>query len=229
MSRSSNRRTTTRLAYAEQFIGLGDPFAPFWFVWNGPGFPNLPGGTDLAGDDEEATEWYRFERFRLLSAIERWSEHPRAVCRLEDLYNELTGSRYPYRATVAAIAEDCRGGPASLDEPDAIEPDVFRAELFPLGVHGLEELGTPAILAPYMHSRRAYAAYRRIQRLHASAWQSQSSTRGWCSCSAALQRTSGWRCPTRSPKLNGSNEAMWTGSSRLVVCTSPRPPQTRSL
>jgi hypothetical protein len=155
------------LAYAERFIGIGDPFAPYWFLWTGPGFPNVPGGSDRAGDDEDAEDWRREESSRLLTVVERWSPHRRPICRFEDLHDYLTARRYPYRTTVAAIAKACRGGP--LSEPasnaDASDADVFRAELWPLTRRGLEELGSPAILSSFMHSARAYSAYRKIRRL----------------------------------------------------------------
>jgi hypothetical protein len=154
----------TLLAYTEQFVGVGDPFAPFWFVWSGPAYPALPYGIDMDPEGESAREWSRAERLRLLTVLDRWTQRRGAVCRFEELYGLWSG-KYPYHAAVSAIADACRGGPALLEEPGVLEPDVFRAELFPLSAHGLEALGASTILAPYMHSRRAYAAYRRIQRL----------------------------------------------------------------
>jgi hypothetical protein len=154
----------TLIAYTEQFIGLGDPFAPFWFVWSGPAFPSVPYGIDMDPEGESASDWSRAERLRLLTMVDTWSRRRSAVLPFEELYGLRTG-KYPYHAVVSALAEACRGGPAFFEDRHALEPDVFRAELFPLSPHGLEALGSPTILAPYMNSRRAYAAYRRIQRL----------------------------------------------------------------
>ncbi|MDB5070434.1 MAG: hypothetical protein JWM87_1545 [Candidatus Eremiobacteraeota bacterium] len=156
------------LDYAERFVGVGDPFAPYWFLWTGPGFPNLPGGSDRAGQDEEAEDWHREEASRLLTVVDRWSANRRPICRFEELHDLATARRYPYRKTIAAIAEACRGGPLVTPgtDFDASDADVFRAELWPITTRGLEELGSPTIFSAFMHSARAYSAYRRIRRLH---------------------------------------------------------------
>ncbi len=154
------------LAYAERFIGLGDPSSRYWFLWTGPMFPVTPAGADYCRGGK-AESWYQSERQRLLTAIERWSQDASEVCRFEDIYGYTSRSGYPHRAAVARIAEALRTRSVPYRHPVTKEAsdNVFRAELFPLSAPGLTHFGSPGIFAAFMHSRRAYMAYRRIQRL----------------------------------------------------------------
>jgi hypothetical protein len=87
----------TLLAYTEQFVGVGVPFAPFWFVWSGPAYPAHSLWNRHGSGRREAREWSRAERFRLLTVLDRWTQHRSAVRRFEELYGLWTG-KYPYHA-----------------------------------------------------------------------------------------------------------------------------------
>jgi hypothetical protein len=74
----------TLLAYAEQFIGFGDPSAPYWFLWTGPSYPKMPGNSYYAFD-EDVDKWRRDEAERLGALVQRWSRHRYDTCRFEAL------------------------------------------------------------------------------------------------------------------------------------------------